>query len=84
MHVLTYICTHIHLRVRFPQAIMTVASDMILGDAEVGLAAGAESMSQAPYVVRNTRFGTPLGVDPKMVDSLRECLTDQVRKEPSH
>ena len=25
---------------------MTVASDMILGDAEVGLAAGAESMSQ--------------------------------------
>ena len=75
---LTYIC------VSGFQAIMTVASDMILGDAEVGLAAGAESMSQAPYVVRNTRFGTPLGVDPKMVDSLWECLTDQVRKEPSH
>lgn len=35
-------------------------------DAEVVLCGGTESMSQAPYCVRNARFGTKLGSDLKV------------------
>ena len=34
------------------------------------LAGGTESMSQAPYAVRNARWGTALGVDLKVKQSL--------------
>ncbi len=30
------------------------------------LTGGSESMSQAPYAVRNARWGSPLGVDLKV------------------
>ena len=33
-------------------------------------------MSQAPYAVRDIRFGTRLGSDPKMEDTLWAGLTD--------
>lgn len=59
------------------QAITTCAQDIMLGQASVGLAAGAEVMSQAPFVVRGTRWGTQLGVDVPMIDSLWEGLTDK-------
>ena len=39
------------------QAIVSVAQEILLGQAEVGLAGGAESMSQAPHVVRGARWG---------------------------
>lgn len=39
-----------------------------LGEADVVLTGGTESMSQAPYAVRNARWGTTLGMDLK-VDS---------------
>lgn len=37
-----------------------------LGEAEVVLTGGTENMSQAPYAVRNARWGTALGVDLKV------------------
>ncbi len=59
------------------QAVATVASDILLGHASVGLAAGAECMSQAPFVLRDTRWGMALGKDQPLVDSLWEGLTDK-------
>ena len=47
------------------------------GVADVQVAGGAESMSQAPYVSRDLRFGKHLK-DSVMVDSLWEGLTDPV------
>ena len=38
-----------------------------LGEADIVLAGGTESMSQAPYAVRNARWGSPLGVDLKVL-----------------
>ena len=49
----------------------------MLGNASVGLAAGAECMSQAPHVLRGSRWGMQLGVDAPLVDSLWEGLTDR-------
>ena len=40
--------------------------EIVLGEADVVLAGGSESMSQAPYAVRNARWGTRLGVDLKV------------------
>ncbi|MEO1019051.1 MAG: PhoD-like phosphatase N-terminal domain-containing protein, partial [Pseudomonadota bacterium] len=37
---------------------------------------GAESMSQAPYAVRNARWGTRLGKNLEMEDTLWSSLTD--------
>ena len=37
-----------------------------LGESEVVLTGGSENMSQAPYAVRNARWGSPLGVDLKV------------------
>ena len=45
-----------------------------LGESEVVLTAGTESMSQAPYAVRNARWGTALGVDLKVLSRLRELV----------
>lgn len=44
--------------------------DIELRQSEVVLCGGAENMSQAPYTVRNVRFGTALGVDLKVRDSM--------------
>jgi len=35
----------------------------MLGDSDVVLTGGAESMSQAPHMIRGIRFGIPLGRD---------------------
>ena len=58
------------------QAVVSGAQEIILGDAEVCLVGGAESMSQAPHVTRGLRWGTPLGKAPTMEDVLWEGLTD--------
>jgi acetyl-CoA acyltransferase 2 len=39
------------------QAIVSAAQEIMLGEAKVALAGGAESMSQAPHVVRGARWG---------------------------
>lgn len=59
------------------QSIVTGAQDIIMGDASVVLTGGAESMSMAPYTVHGIRWGSPLGVNPPMVDSLWDCLQDK-------
>ena len=57
------------------QAVVSVTQSIKLGESEVGLAGGAESMSQAPYVSRKSRFGIRMGND-TLVDTLSEALTD--------
>lgn len=53
-----------------------------MGDSQIVLAGGADSMSQAPYAVRNIRFGTKLGVDIKLEDMMWAALTDFHCKTP--
>src|SRR5690606_27037653 len=43
------------------EAITQAAGLILTGQATTVLAGGTESMSQAPYVLRNARFGTALG-----------------------
>jgi len=59
------------------EAIVQGAHQILLGESELVLSAGAESMSQAPHVVRGLRWGTRLGVSPPLEDSLWQGLTDQ-------
>jgi acetyl-CoA acyltransferase 2 len=59
------------------ESIVQGAQQIICGDAEVVLTGGAESMSMAPYLVHGIRWGSPLGTNPPMVDSLWDTLKDQ-------
>jgi len=58
------------------QSVVSGAQEIILGDAQVCLVGGAESMSQAPHVTRGIRWGTALGKSPVLEDVLWESLTD--------
>lgn len=57
------------------QAIVSAAQVIQLGDAEVALAGGAESMSRAPYIVPAMRFGAHMG-DAQMQDMMLSALHD--------
>lgn len=52
------------------QAIVNGAQDIILGAAKISLTGGVDSMSLAPFVARNVRFGTTLGANYAFEDSL--------------
>jgi acetyl-CoA C-acetyltransferase len=56
------------------QAIVSAMQMLLLGDAEIALAGGAESMSRAPYAVQSVRFGQKMG-DTKMIDMMTGALT---------
>ena len=58
------------------EAIVQGAQQILLGESRVVLAAGSESMSQAPHVVRGIRWGAKLGVSPPLEDLLWAGLTD--------
>ena len=58
------------------QSVVYGAQEIALGDAKVALCGGTENMSLAPYAVRGVRFGTRLGVDLKMEDTLWSGLSD--------
>ncbi|MCB9704515.1 MAG: acetyl-CoA C-acetyltransferase [Myxococcales bacterium] len=58
------------------QAVVSGAQDILTDEAEIVLTGGAESMSQAPYAARNVRWGTRLGSDIKLEDTLWSSLTD--------
>lgn len=58
------------------QSIITGAQEIALGEASVVLTGGSESMSSAPFAVRDCRWGTTLGKDMAMKDTLWETLTD--------
>src|SRR6185503_13533797 len=57
------------------QAAITGAQHIQLGEAEIVLTGGMESMSQAPHVIRGARNGLKLGQG-KLEDSLYEALLD--------
>ncbi|MBZ0205463.1 MAG: acetyl-CoA C-acyltransferase [Flavobacteriales bacterium] len=51
------------------KAIMIAAQEILLGDAEVVVAGGMESMSRTPYYVENARYGYRFG-DGKLIDGI--------------
>jgi acetyl-CoA acyltransferase 2 len=89
-----YLARHVGLRAGLPettpaltinrlcgsgfQSIVTGAMEILLGEVEVALCGGAESMSQAPHVIRGARWGDQrLGPAGKFYeDLLWEALTD--------
>ena len=60
------------------QAVISGAQEIMLGDGDLCLTGGGESMSQAPHVARGIRFGTQLGASPVLEDTLWSALTDTV------
>jgi len=58
------------------QAVINGAQEIMLGETQIALVGGTENMSQAPYAVRNIRFGTRLGMDLQLEDVLWAGLTD--------
>jgi len=89
-----YLARHVGLRAEVPQqvpaltlnrlcgsgfqAVISGAMEIMLGEAEVVLCGGTESMSQAPHVIRGARWGDQrLGPSGKFYeDLLWESLTD--------
>ncbi len=57
------------------QAVVSAAQSLMLGDAEIAVAAGAESMSRAPYIAPAQRWGARMG-DSVMVDMMTGALSD--------
>jgi acetyl-CoA C-acetyltransferase len=55
------------------QAIVSVVQSLMLGDAEFGLAGGAESMSRSPYIVPDQRWGAKMG-DIRTLDMMLGAL----------
>jgi len=93
-----YIARHVLLRCGIPvpvpaltvnrlcgsgfQSIVNGAHDILMGDSHVVLTGGTDNMSQAPFLIRNTRFGTRLGVNYGLEDALWQSLTDAHIKTP--
>ena len=87
-----YLARHIALRAGLPipvpaltvnrlcgsgfESIIEGARQILLGESQVVLAGGTESMSQAPHVLRGARWGYRLGPTPPLEDSLWEALRD--------
>src|SRR3954465_14827985 len=63
------------------QAFITPAELLLTEQAQVVLAGGTESMSQAPHVIRGARWGIPLGKG-GLEDSLWSALTDTYSGAP--
>ena len=57
------------------QAIVSAAQAIALGDCDIAIGGGAESMSRAPYASLNTRWGARMG-DTKMIDMMVGALHD--------
>ena len=60
------------------QAVVNGAEEILLGESEICLVGGGESMSQAPHVLRGLRWGLSLGKMPPLEDALWEGLKDPV------
>lgn len=56
------------------QAIVSAVQSLMLGDAEVALAGGAECMSRSPYILPAARFGQKMG-DTRALDMMTGALT---------
>ncbi|XP_034946604.1 3-ketoacyl-CoA thiolase, mitochondrial [Chelonus insularis] len=58
------------------QSIVNGAQSIAVGESQIVLAGGAENMSQVPFLVRNVRFGTVLGMKYDFEDALWVGLAD--------
>jgi acetyl-CoA C-acetyltransferase len=61
------------------QAIVSAAQSILLGDCEVAIGAGVESMSRGPYLMPSARWGARLG-DAQMLDYMNGILHDPFQK----
>ena len=93
-----YLARHVGLRAGLPvavpaltvnrlcgsgfEAVVQGARILAAGEAEVVLVGGTESMSQAPLVLRGTRFGHAFGKTPPLEDMLWSALTDSYANMP--
>lgn len=59
------------------QAVVTAAQNILLGEADMVLAGGAENMSMSPYANFNQRFNGPKMGNLQFEDMLTATLTDQ-------
>lgn len=57
------------------QAIISAAQSILLGDVDVAIGAGAESMSRGPFMVPGMRWGSRLG-DTPIIDYMNGILHD--------
>src|SRR6266699_1050281 len=57
------------------QAIITAAQAIMLGDADVTVAGGAENMSRSPYLAPAMRFGARMN-DTTLIDAMVGALSD--------
>jgi len=64
------------------EAIVQGARLILNGEAEFVLAGGAESMSQAPHIVRGARWGIGFGTETKFEDMLWTALVDSYTGMP--
>jgi acetyl-CoA C-acetyltransferase len=56
------------------QAIVSAAQSLMLGDAELALAGGADCMSRSPFILQTARFGQKMG-DTRALDMMTGALT---------
>ncbi|WP_322994816.1 beta-ketothiolase BktB [Castellaniella sp.] len=56
------------------QAIVSAAQALMLGDADIAIGAGAESMSRAPYLAFGQRWGSRMG-DSRLIDMMTGALS---------
>ncbi len=61
------------------QAIVSAAQAIQLGDCDIAVAGGAESMSRAPYLASGQRWGSRMG-DSVLVDMMTGALSDPFNK----
>ncbi|AOK29617.1 MULTISPECIES: beta-ketothiolase BktB [Burkholderia] len=57
------------------QAILSAAQSVLLGDADIAVAGGAENMTRSPFSVPAARFGQRMG-DTRLVDMMIGALSD--------
>jgi acetyl-CoA C-acetyltransferase len=57
------------------QAIVSAAQTIMLGDTDIAVGGGAESMSRAPYLAQGVRWGARMG-DAAMIDMMLAALHD--------
>jgi acetyl-CoA C-acetyltransferase len=57
------------------QAIVSAAQTIMLGDTDIAVGGGAESMSRAPYMAQGMRWGARMG-DSSMLDMMLAALHD--------
>lgn len=56
------------------QAIVSAVQSLLLGDAEIAIAGGAENMSRSPYILPAARWGQKMG-DTRTIDMMTGALT---------